>query len=100
LATKHTIIAQARNPDRNRLAVVTSARWHEHVLRSHPEMDGHLEAVKDTIRQPDLIQQDEHPDRTRYFRRGVGPDRWLRVVVEFAGHRDQLVTAFGQENDP
>ena len=31
---------------------------------------------------------------------GHGPDRWLRVVVEFAGDFDRVVTVFSQTVDP
>jgi hypothetical protein len=37
--------------------------------------------------------------RERLFRRG-GSQAWLRVVVEFAGARDRVITAFPQSNDP
>lgn len=47
-----------------------------------------------THREPDVI-----PGRERLFRRG-GPQRWIRVVIEFCGGFDRVVTAFPQAVDP
>lgn len=64
-------------------------------------MTDHLEAIEDTISRPDYREPDPHTvGRERFFRRGVGPDRWMRVVVEFRGNHDWVVTAFPQSNDP
>ena len=64
-------------------------------------MADHLDAIAATIRRPDFREPDpEVAGRERLFRRGVGPQRWLRVVVEFRGGHDWVVTAFPQENDP
>jgi hypothetical protein len=52
-----------------------------------------------TVADPEHREPDPRPGRERYFRRG-GPERWIRVVVEFAGQRDRIVTAFPQSNDP
>jgi IS5 family transposase len=50
---------------------------------------------------PKIFREDDlRPGRERFFRRGVGPDRWMRVVVQFRGKQDHVVTAFGQSNDP
>jgi hypothetical protein len=52
-----------------------------------------------TIEHPEYREPDDRPGRERLFRRG-GPDRWLRVVLEFAGDFDTVVTAFSQATDP
>lgn len=60
--------------------------------------DDFADAVQ-TIENPDHREPDSRPGRERLFRRG-GPDRWLRVVVEFAGDFDHVVTVFPQTVDP
>ena len=55
--------------------------------------------VVDSIRRPDVRTADPRPGRYRCFRR-CGPERWLRVVVQFHGEIDVIVTAFPQINDP
>jgi hypothetical protein len=62
-------------------------------------MAEHMSDVLETIRQPEFRQDDPRPGRVRLFRR-TGPEAWLRVVVEFGGDSDQIVTAFPQGNDP
>ena len=54
------------------------------------------------IRQPDFQEPDPHPGRERYWLRTQPPFRlrWLRVVVQFEGGVDHVVTAFGQDNEP
>ncbi len=52
-----------------------------------------------TIEQPTFREPDAKPGRERLFRPG-GPDRWLRVILEFAGDFDRMVTVFSQTTDP
>ena len=62
-------------------------------------MAEHLNDVIETIEQPEFREDDPRLGRVRSFRR-CGPERWLRVVLEFAGEIDVVVTAFPQANDP
>jgi hypothetical protein len=52
--------------------------------------------------QLELGGAEPHPGRERYWLRAQPPFRfrWLRVVVQFEGDVDHVVTAFGQDNDP
>jgi hypothetical protein len=52
-----------------------------------------------TVEHPDYREPDAAAGRERLFRRG-GPDRWVRVVLEFDGEFDRVVTAFSQTSDP
>ena len=90
-------LASATGPD-SRVAVLRQTTW-DHVVVAHPEMAGHLSDVIATIEYPDFRGNDPRPGRSRSFRR-CGPERWLRVVLEFRGERDLVVTAFPQSNDP
>jgi hypothetical protein len=62
-------------------------------------MADHLNDVIETIEQPELREDDVRPGRVRCFRR-CGPERWIRVVLEFGSETDAVVTAFPQTNDP
>lgn len=84
-------------PD-SRTVELSAATW-DHVLVGHPEMTDHLNAVLETIENSEFREDDPRPGRVRFFRR-CGPERWLRVIVQFAGDSDQVVTAFPQANDP
>lgn len=79
--------------------VIDAQAWN-HVLTRHAAMAGYLDELTATIRQP------EHAEpcpvitgRERLYRRG-GPKRWLRVVTEFAGDHDRLISAVPQTNGP
>lgn len=70
-----------------------------HVLDQHVEMSEYLADTMATVEMPDHREPDLQAGRERYFRRG-GPLRWIRVVTEFSGDFDRVVTAFPQSNDP
>jgi hypothetical protein len=91
------IIAQAQRPE-GRLVLIEEGRWH-HVLDRHPEMIGLLGQVIAAIEDPALREPNARPGRKRHFGRG-GPLGWIRVVTEFAGPVDRLVTTFPQRRDP
>jgi hypothetical protein len=69
------------------------------VVHEHPELEGLLADVLDTIAAPDHREPDPRPGRERYFRRHAKRG-WIRVVTEFGGTADRVVTAFLQENPP
>ncbi len=93
-----TAVATATDPE-GRVVVISEAAW-GHVLAEHDDMAGHLASVVATIERPDFIEPDARPGRERYFRRGLGPARWLRVVVAFDLEPPELVTAFGHVTEP
>jgi hypothetical protein len=71
----------------------------EHVRTEHFDLADSLDLVVLTIEHPDHREPDPTPGRERLFKRG-GPDGWIRVVIEFAGAFDRLVTAFPQTGNP
>jgi hypothetical protein len=81
-----------------RAVLLFSRRW-RHILEGHPEMKEHLEAMMEVVEDPEHREPDQRVGRERFFRR-VGPEAWMRVVVENAGPIDRLVTAFPQSNPP
>lgn len=66
------------------------------MLEGHPEMARFLEEALTTVRRPDAITPDPIGCRWRYWRSGVGPTRWLFVVVDWAEAVPSVVTTFGQ----
>jgi hypothetical protein len=94
---KPEIVGGATTPD-NRLVMLYASTW-SHILSFHPAMERCLDDLLAALEAPDLRQPDPRAGRERFFRRG-GPQAWVRVVVEFAGEFDRVVTAFPQRNDP
>jgi hypothetical protein len=61
-----------------------------------------MDLVLQAVETPERVDPDARPGRERFWLRPPPPFpfRWLRVVVEFAGETDRVVTAFGQDNPP
>jgi hypothetical protein len=53
-----------------------------------------------TVREPDHSAPDPRAGRIRYWRRNLGPSRWLLVVVDFRVEPGRIVTAYGNRKDP
>lgn len=83
------------DPDGRR--VVFDARTEHHLARRRPQMLSHIQAILDTIARPDIHEHDPAPGRERFFRRDLGPTRYLRVVVDFNESPGFVVTAFVQD---
>jgi hypothetical protein len=56
----------------------------------------HLEETLAAITQADAITPDPIDGRWRYWRSGVGPTRWLFVVVDWHETEPCVITAYGQ----
>ena len=55
----------------------------------------------DAVSKPDHEGPDPHAeDRARYYARGVGPSRWLMVVVSYEQVPARIVTAFANRKHP
>ena len=91
-------LAELSDPD-GRLVVLLEQIWAGKITRDHPELSHHLEDVLGTVR-PDHAEPDPREDRRRYYRRRVGPSRWLLVVVSFEQQPGRIVTALATRRDP
>jgi hypothetical protein len=97
-------------PDQPRAATVTDTNgrevvllvriWDNKITRDHPELVGHLDAVVDAVAKPDHVEPDALPDRTRFYRRDVGPSRWLMAVVSYEQEPARIITALANRKDP
>ncbi len=71
-----------------------------HVLEDHPELIELIDEVMGVVPDPEVITPDRDRGRWRYWKTGVGPSRWLFVVVEWRTPIPYLVTAFGKRKGP
>ncbi len=76
MATDDSRTATVTDPDGNEV-VLLARIWEDKVARDHPELADHVDAAIETVAKPDHVEPDALPDRTRFYRRGVGPSRWL-----------------------
>lgn len=81
--------------------VVLLARiWEEKIVVDHPETRDLLDQVLEAISTPDHVEVDPQANRRRYYRRGVGPSKWLMVVVSFEQEPGRIITALALRKDP
>jgi hypothetical protein len=58
-------------------------QWVNHVEARHPEMIGHWQAARETIRTPDLVTMDAtYSDREHFYRRGMIPGYSARLYLK------------------
>jgi hypothetical protein len=93
------LLAELRNPD-GRSVVLLERIWEDKITRDHPELRAHLEHVLATVTEPDHAEPDPRVGRRRYYRRRVGPSRWLLVVVSFEQQPGRIITAVATRKDP
>ena len=75
--------------------------WDDKVRIDHPEIIPFLESVLGAVAAPDHVAPDPvRKRRTRYFKQGAGPSRWLLVVVSYEQQPARIVSAFAQRKDP
>ena len=80
-----TILAEVLDPDGRRVEL-TDEGW-QHVIDGHPEL---------APLQADVMRGVHAPSR----RPGVGPSRWIKMVVVFEGDTGRITTAFPRRAFP
>ena len=99
MASDKPAAATITDPD-GRHVVLLARIWEDKLTRDHPELVDHLEAVMETIAEPDHVEPDALPDRTRFYRRGRGPSRWLMAVASYQQSPARIITALANRKDP
>ena len=97
-------------PDDDRLASVLDPQgrevvllhriWESKILPARPELAMFRDDVVATVAAPDHLAADPRDERLRYYRRHVGPSRWLVVVVSYEQVPARVITAFASRKDP
>lgn len=92
--------SETTDPDGTRVSLKDDT-WHEKIVRDHPEIVEHRSDVLRAVSAPDHVAPDPiFQRRTRYYARGVGPSRWLLVVVSYEQTPARIVSAFANRKDP
>jgi hypothetical protein len=93
------IVATITDPD-GRDVELTTERW-AHIVDGHPELAAYQSAVLDAVRSPTKRLAGRAAGEEWFYRQGVGPSRWLKVVVGYGGEAaGQIVTAFARRSEP
>jgi hypothetical protein len=99
MSTDDPAAATVIDPDHHEV-VLLARIWENKIARDHPELLDQLDAVMDTVAKPDHVEPDTLPERTRFYRRDVGPSRWLMVVVSYEQQPARIITALANRKDP
>ena len=92
--------AETVDPDGVRV-VLDERVWSEKIVRDHPEIASYKEDALRAVSTPDLVAAD--PDsaaRKRFYLHGVGPSRWLLVVVSYEQTPARIISVFANRKDP
>jgi len=85
---------------RGREVVLLARVWESKIAPARPELVAHRDAVVATVAAPDHLSPDPRDERLRYYRRHIGPSRWLVVVVSYEQTPARIITAFASRKDP
>ncbi len=90
---------------KGRVVTCTKSQWNTHIASGHPIMAGNVGAVKDTIKNPDIVyQSSQNSEREVYFKSSsfstYGKTLMTKVIVEYTDDQKgndiigKVVTAF------
>lgn len=74
--------------------------WNEKILKARPDLQQLLTEMLNTVSDPDHVAPDPLANRRRYYRRDVGPSRWLLAVVSYEQEPARIITALANRKDP
>jgi hypothetical protein len=94
-----SLLGEVKDPD-GRLVVLSARIWEDKIVVDHPELRDLIEQVLEVVSVPDHVEPDPQADRRRFYQRGVGPSRWLMVVVSFEQEPARIITALALRKDP
>ena len=82
----------------NRIVSLDSDTWTQHIIESHPEMEGHENSIRCTIEKPEFIYESStNPKRELFFARqknSAFPELYTKAVVEYNCNEGNVTTAF------
>jgi hypothetical protein len=98
------VLATVLDPDGRRV-VLSRERW-AHIVgdatggTGHPELRPYRDEVMHAVREPTVRLAGRLPNQEWFYLEGVGPSRYLKVVVEFRQGLGHIVTAFARRSTP
>jgi hypothetical protein len=95
-----SVLAEVLDPNGRRVEL-TAERWMHIIDRAHhPELTDLQAEVMRAVYEPTEARPGREPDEVWFYLRGVGPSRWLKVVVVFGADRGYIITAFPRRRLP
>ncbi len=99
MATDDPRAATVTDPDGHEV-VLLARIWEEKIARDHPELVDHLDCRDRDGREARSRRAGRASARTRFYRRDVGPSRWLMAVVSYEQQPARIITALANRKDP
>jgi hypothetical protein len=93
-----TILAEVLDPDGRRVEL-TNEGW-QHVIDGHPELAPLQADVMRGVHAPSRRLGGRDPAEEWFYLAGVGPSRWIKMVVVFEGDTGRIITAFPRRAFP
>ena len=94
------------NNYRGEAVFCTKERWENHIVAGHPIMEENIEAVKDTISDPDSVYESSKiPKREIMFKQSPHSTYkgFTKAIVEYSSYSGvvsgEVVTAFPKESE-
>jgi hypothetical protein len=84
---------------KGRRIVLSETRW-RHIRERHPELAASPEEVLDAVVHADERRAGHEAGEEWFYRRNLGPSRWIRVVVHFESGEGTVTTAFPRREIP
>jgi hypothetical protein len=83
-----------------REVLLSPERW-RHVVSGHPEIEIYEQEVRRAVESPTAVLPGREAAEEWLYLEGVGPSRWLKVVVVFDNEdRGRIITAFARRRKP
>jgi hypothetical protein len=80
--------------------LLSPERW-RHIISAHPEMEAYETEVRRAVEAPTTVLSGREPNEEWLYLEGVGPSRWLKIVVVFdSGDRGRIITSFARRRKP
>lgn len=71
-----------------------------HITAAHPELAPHLSDILEAVRRPNRRMPGRLPGEEWFYLEGMGPSRWLKVVVHYERGLGRIITAFARRSMP
>jgi hypothetical protein len=83
-----------------RQILLSPERW-QHIVSGHPEIEVHRGGIRRAVESPTSVVAGRESDEEWLYLEGVGPSRWLKVVVVFDSEdRGRIITSFARRRKP
>jgi hypothetical protein len=89
---------ETTDPD-GRPVILTPEGW-AHIFDRHEYIGVTRDDMVEIVHRPDRRRRGLRRDEEWFYRRGLGPSAWIRVVVHYAHGRGLIVTAFPRRSFP